>query len=276
MSVQATRPIGRGFLAGVALLLVALGGASRPHPPAPRTSPWQGWTTLRLKAKSSLLVRGTVELRRSREGDTARLETATSASFIGATLVRSSTRTDYDTEGRTREHVAYTTKKGRRFRFGEHAYTVEKLVPVAGEAPWQVESTKEFDYPHEGEVAIRPSDYYSMLLCLERHELDTPGDEVVLYVAALKGPRSYRIRVQEERTTERAFTDLASGRTTRRPTREIRLSVVPTDPQEAEGFLGMQGEAEIWVEAETKTPLEISGKVPRVPGKVRLVLAALG
>jgi hypothetical protein len=38
----------------------------------------------------------------------------------------------------------------------------------------------------------------------------------------------------------------------------------------------MDGETEVWVEARSKTPLEIVGKVPRVPGTVRLVLAALG
>ena len=58
--------------------------------------------------------------------------------------------------------------------------------------------------------------------------------------------------------------------------REFRLAVVPADPGSEEGFLKMEGEVEIWVEAETGTLLEIVGKVPRVPGKVRLVLAELG
>jgi len=38
----------------------------------------------------------------------------------------------------------------------------------------------------------------------------------------------------------------------------------------------MEGEVEIWVEAETGTLLEIVGKVPKVPGKVKLVLDELG
>jgi hypothetical protein len=38
----------------------------------------------------------------------------------------------------------------------------------------------------------------------------------------------------------------------------------------------MKGETQIWVEAETKTLLEIVGKVPNVPGKVKLVLSAMG
>ena len=38
----------------------------------------------------------------------------------------------------------------------------------------------------------------------------------------------------------------------------------------------MEGETEIWVEAESKTPLEIVGKIRKVPGKVRLVLREMG
>ncbi len=38
----------------------------------------------------------------------------------------------------------------------------------------------------------------------------------------------------------------------------------------------MEGETEIWVEASSKTPLEIIGKVPRVPGRIQLRLVAMG
>ena len=40
-------------------------------------------------------------------------------------------------------------------------------------------------------------------------------------------------------------------------------------------FLNMKGETEIWVEASSKTPLEISGHVPKA-GRVVLRLAAMG
>ena len=58
--------------------------------------------------------------------------------------------------------------------------------------------------------------------------------------------------------------------------KELRLVISPGDPEAEKGFLGMQGETEIWVEAESKTPLEIVGKIPKIPGKVRLILTEMG
>ena len=56
---------------------------------------------------------------------------------------------------------------------------------------------------------------------------------------------------------------------------ELRLRLVPDDGID-EGFLAMEGEIEVWVEARSKTPIEIRGKVPKVPGTVRLLLTAIG
>jgi hypothetical protein len=38
----------------------------------------------------------------------------------------------------------------------------------------------------------------------------------------------------------------------------------------------MEGETEIWVERRSKTLLQINGRVPNVPGEVRLVLSEMG
>jgi hypothetical protein len=115
-----------------------------------------------------------------------------------------------------------------------------------------------------------------MLIQLRRQQLQALGDEVTLHVATSDGPEAYRIAVSENRTSERTFLDLKTQEKTTLPVREFRLTVSPTDPQAEGGFLNMEGEVEIWVEAETKTLLEIVGKVPKVPGKVKLVLSAMG
>jgi hypothetical protein len=99
---------------------------------------------------------------------------------------------------------------------------------------------------------------------------------VTRYVATSKGPQAYRVSVSESRTNRRSFTDLTTGETITLPSNEFRLSVTPADSETDEGFLNMEGEIEIWVEAETKTLLEIVGRVPKVPGKVKLVLSAMG
>ncbi len=59
--------------------------------------------------------------------------------------------------------------------------------------------------------------------------------------------------------------------------RELRLRIIPTDPDEApEGFLEMEGETELWVEAVSKTPVHLSGRVPRLSERVNLVLDEMG
>jgi hypothetical protein len=83
------------------------------------------------------------------------------------------------------------------------------------------------------------------------------------------------VSVSESRTNQRSFTDLTSGETTTLSANEFRLSVTPASETD-EGFLNMEGAIEIWVEAETKTLLEIVGRVPKLPGKVKLVLSAMG
>jgi hypothetical protein len=243
-------------------------------------SPWHGWTTLRMKAKSVPLLRGRVELRLSEDAGGRRLETSTSASFIGATIARSETTTLLDSvSGRTKEYRSQSSRKGRRYTFGEQGYVVEKLRRAKqGDDDWEVTSTQEFSYPRSDDSGSqrRLYDYYGMLLDLGAAALDAPGDETTLHVATSKGPQAYRIRVEESRLGERAFKDLKTGQMTKLPAREFRLTVAPADPKAAEGFLNMQGDLEIWVEAETKTLLEIVGKVPKVPGKVKLVLSAMG
>jgi hypothetical protein len=245
-------------------------------------SPWQRWTTLQLKVKSSPLFRGRVQLRWSEGASGRRLDTTTTASFLGATVARTKTRSLFDpVTGKTTEYRSFSSKKGRIYRFGEQGYTVEKLRrnPDGDDAdPWEVYSTEEFSYPESdaGGDPVRLLDYYGMLLHVGDLGLDAPGDETTLHVATSKGPQAYRIRVHESRTGERTFLNLATGEKTTLPARELRLTIDPADPATEAGFLKMKGPVEVWVEARTKTPLEIAGDAPKIPGRVRLVLSAMG
>jgi hypothetical protein len=243
---------------------------------------WTGWSTLELKVRDAPLMRGNVEMRISDDSDGRRLETSTEARFFGATIASSETSTLLDAEsGHTKEYQSFSKKKGRRYRFDEQGYTVEKLLrdrdDEAGDG-WKLQYSVDYEYPQraDGSGPERLYDYYGMLLYLREMGLERPGDEATLHVATSRGPQEYRIRVSEARSRERSFLDLARREKVTLPVREFRLTVSPADDSAAEGFLKMEGEVEIWVEAESKTLLEIRGKVPRVPGKVSLVLSALG
>lgn len=239
-----------------------------------------GWTTLRLKAAAGPLFRGQVEIRLETAGGERRMLTHSTAKFLGATVARSWTETVIDAgTGRPKSCIAHSSKRARRYRFGAASYSVEKLQPPPGrEVPverWEVTSRKEFPNPAAGAGGGRLYDYYGMLLGLRDLGLNRPGDEAGVVIATSRGPELFRVSVEEQRTHKRSYADLATGAETSDHVDELRLRIIPTKPDSEKGLLGMEGETEIWVEAATKTPLEISGEVPKV-GHVTLTLAALG
>jgi hypothetical protein len=262
-----------------AILSIPFLVAGAPRAVAEDADPWRNWSTLHFRAKSGLF-RGHVEMHLAQQGGQRSLETSTTASFIGLTLVRSTTRTTFEAAtGRTSAYQSFSRKRGRRYEFGDDGYTVVKLRPAeeGNEAgAWQETATVEFPYPANGDGSPqRLHDYYGMLLHLHEEPLHSPGDEVVLQVATSDGPQPFVIRVAEERTGSRELTDLATGEERARTVRELRLTIVPADPESDEGFLKMKGETEVWVEAGSKTPIEIGGRIPRV-GEVRLLLIGIG
>ena len=210
-----------------------------------------------------------------------RLETTTTARFLGMTVAHSTTTTTLEsTTGITKEYRSLSKKRGRHFSFGKESYTVARLYPSKdrdAEEPWQIAYQHEFPNPPPDEKGVTPLlfDYYGMLLHLRHAGLESPGDEATLFVATSSGAEPYLVRVTDSRTSERAFTNLATGQVTTLSVDELRLTIAPEDPETEEGFMKMKGETEIWVESETKTPIEIGGRIPKI-GKVRLVLSAMG
>jgi hypothetical protein len=246
--------------------------------------PWSGWSALRYRARATLLS-GHVEMHsRAESEETIRFETVSTASFLGARIAQSRTTSWLD--ARTLlplRHESVADKRARRYVFGTSGYTVERLV-TKGPATeplekWDVTARAEYDYPGDDAGSVSPVfDYYGMLLHLARLDLGEPGDEAVVPVATSRGPVVYRIRVAEAVDDATTVLDRRSGNKKREiPVRQLRLRVTPADPSRGdEGFLRMEGETEMWVEARTKTLLRVSGKVPKVPGRVKIVLAEIG
>lgn len=270
------------LLAALACASSAIFAASCFEPTQAR-GPWFEWTRLRLDARSVPLLSGKVEMQVVEEVGLRRLETHTVARFLGARIADSRTETRIDpATGWTRSYVSQSKKRARRYTFGVDAYTAERLMPVNGpDAPldrWDVTSSASFPYPEDDSGKRVPVfDYYGMLLHLRNLDLHRVGDESTIYVANSDGPAPYRIVVAEVRDGEHTVEDLGNGGERMLPARELRLRVIPADPERAdEGFMNMEGETEIWVEAESKTLLMIRGKVRKVPGHVKLVLDGLG
>lgn len=118
-------------------------------------------------------------------------------------------------------------------------------------------------------------DYISMIVRLADLPLTKVGDQATVRVSTSRGPAPMRIRVGATRTTRRKITDLATGRSRSIEMKELRLRVTPLagSRSDTRGFLNMEGETELWVDAATRTLIEISGNVPKVPGRVVITLA---
>ena len=275
-------PILRRTAAAATALAAALAAPASEPVQEPSSKPWSEWRSLRLDARSVPLLSGSVRMTRQRAHGDVTLETITQARFLGARIAQSETRSVLDGDsGRPRRSEAVSKRKrGRRFVFRKDGYVSERLVPDgSGDEPldrWAVSSREEFAYPRGEDGRPLPIyDYYGMLLELGRFDLDAPGDETTVWVATGKGPRQFRVSVAEVRTGEYRIRVAGSGERRTLPTRELLLRIEPSDDSD-EGFLDMQGNTEIWVEADTKTLLRISGKVPKVPGQVHLGVDELG
>jgi len=211
------------------------------------------------------------------------LKTETVAKFFGVRVSTLRTKTVMDlATGLPKSYVSWNAKRARRFTFGKDSYLVERMRPEPKDrkAPfseWPVSTSERFDYPVDADgKRLAVFDHYGMLLHLRDTDLTNVGDELVLHVATSHGPMPYRIRVVELRAAELHYRTLPENKKRTTVVREMRLDVVPADPERAdEGFLNMKGETELWVEAHSKTVLRIGGRAPKI-GKITLILAEMG
>ena len=239
------------------------------------------WTFLRLKARKMLFFSGSVQLERVRTEAGERLDSETVARFFGAEINQTKTVSRIDPDGRPKRYESRTKKRGRLYLFDDTGYTVQKFAPpkAGWDAPlssWSEVYSRRFEYPLDKEGRPqRVVDYYTMIRSLAESKLGQIDDEVIFWVATSDGPRDFTVTVSAERIGERRVRGADDRKKTLRR-REFRLRIAPRDPANArEGFLSMEGETELWVDAKTRTLLEVSGRVPKVPGRVVLTLNKL-
>ena len=247
-------------------------------------SPWHRWKSIRLKVKAMPLVSGRVWMHVNPSERGLTVETETTARFLGAKISTKYTRTVMDrARGMPETYVSYNAKRARRYTFGDKGYVYERLAPPDSKkkssAPlsdWTVTQQRHFDYPTDAKGKPLPVfDYYGMLINLRHADLAEVGDEILVHVATSSGVHPYRILVAELRAAPLEYLTLPDKRRLSTVVRQMRLRILPADPESDEGFLKMKGETELWVESGSKTVLRIGGRAPKV-GKITLILAEMG
>lgn len=166
---------------------------------------------------------------------------------------------------------------------GAHS-TAQPAIPVASESGKPVSTASAGEASGAAADGIQSGtadasrwvhDYISMIVRLRDLPLGKVGDEAVVRISTSQGPVPMKIRVTNERREHRTLTDISTGETRRFPLRELRLRVTPLtgSPSDTRGFLDMEGETELWIEATSRAVTEISGEIPKVPGRVVITLS---
>jgi hypothetical protein len=172
-------------------------------------------------------------------------------------------------------------KKAKLIRVKEEGILLSRFEPPRGrrEAPlreWTRTGKTRWERPEEGEHRPPIYDFYALVGALDRFPVGTVGDHLDLWLATSSGPLPIRVKVIDRRRRSREIVDLARGRTRRVTLEELRIRLKPLsdDPDKVKGFLAMQGEIELWIEARSHMLLEIRGRVPHL-GEVVVLLEGL-
>ena len=237
------------------------------------------WNILRFETGPYFMFTAAVELRRSESAGLLVLETGTMGRRAGSLPVENRTRTIIDPDsGAMVETCKLSSSKCTRYRYENGLYLVESMPPADSfkEAEnGQIRTSWSFSLPldESGRGPVQAVDFAALVYGLSGQPLFTTGDTVTQWLATSTGPREVKIRVAEEREYRRTCRDLNLKRYRTVNTRELLLRITPTDPEpRREGFMGLMGPTSIWIDAETRTPLEVDGRLPNLPGHLELDL----
>jgi hypothetical protein len=239
------------------------------------------WKVLRFETGPYFMFTAAVELRRTEGAGLLVLETATTGHRAGSAPVENRTRTTLDTVngGGMVETCKLSRTKCTRYRYESGVYVVEFLPPASSfeeaMASNQVRTSWSFSLPpcKTGHGPVQVVDFAALVYGLAHQPLYATGDSVTQWLATSAGPREVKVCVAEERTYRRTCRDLDLRRYNTVNTRELLLQIAPVDPEpRREGFMGLLGPTSIWIDVDTRIPLEVDGRLPNLPGHLELDL----
>ena len=259
-----------------------------------------GWKRIVLADRKALVMHGQVTLSFSRilfePGEKMAeippvaalvLETETRMSLFGVNKVSTSTWSTME-EATGKSLVFREIKKGKstkEYWFREDSFQKIRTRPPEGDrnAPqvrWETFQDERIPYILPDGTALPPGtmvhDSYALLYLLTEADLSGPGGSVEFVVISKGKLVRVVLRAGGIRENRRKIRDLSTGENRWLQLRERELLLAPGEGESPEvSFLSMKGEVKIWVEEETHTLLEVSGKIPGVPGRTVLRIKAV-
>ncbi|MBI4161140.1 MAG: hypothetical protein HY509_01680 [Acidobacteria bacterium] len=118
-------------------------------------------------------------------------------------------------------------------------------------------------------------DSYALLFLASRTDWEGAGGGGEFVVVSRGRPLRVAMRPGRRHETIRRIRNLSTGETLSRQLKEREVILAPVgDGGEETGLLAMRGEVEVWVEEGSGALLEVSGKIPDVPGRTVLKIRA--
>lgn len=270
-------------------------GDPSPSPPPvhPTGLPFHSWKELHLVATGGLRSRGEVTLSRgpgryrspdrgqARDAFLVRTRATANALFFLDAEIESTSEVD-PLDGSTREMVEIDPgKRAKLLRVSEKRLRLVRYEPPTGGETlplrkWSKSGEGHWARPEIDGIKPPLYDFYALVGALDRFPVGTVGDHLDLWLATSSGPLPLRVEVVDRRRRSREIRDLSNGqvRTVRLGELRVRLRPLTDDPDRVRGFLSMQGETELWVEARSRMLLEVRGQVPHL-GEVVVRLEGL-
>ncbi|MBD3868987.1 MAG: hypothetical protein IFK94_12745 [Acidobacteria bacterium] len=239
----------------------------------------EDWNVLRFETGPYFMFTASAELRRTVQNGLLLLDTSTIGRRAGSRPLENRTRTTIDlSSGGIVETCKLARTKCIRYRYKNGCYVVEFL-PFADSfeeaAAGTVRSSVSYSLPLDeaGRGPVQIVDFAALVYGLSRQPLYALGDTTTQWLATSTGPREVQIRVAEERKIRRTCRDLDLKRYRTVQTRELLVRVTPADQELGPtGFMGLMGPTAIWIDADTRTPVEVDGRLPNLPGHLELDL----
>lgn len=262
-------------------------------PTHPSGLPFHDWRRLELGTASGILLEGRVVLIRKQghyeppEGGQGRpallLRTETRAKALIALDLEIESFSELDpTSGASLEFLEVRPReKAKLLRVDSEQLLLVRYAPPKGRPEaaledWEVTKRVQWARPAVDGSPVPLFDYYALIAHLGDLPLHAVGDRTRVWLASTSGPLEMDIRVTESRQGSRRFRDLAAGPYRTVSLEELRLRLRPLggNPDKVRGFLNMEGETEVWVEAQSRTLLEVTGRIPPF-GEISVVLQGL-
>ncbi|MEM7581836.1 MAG: hypothetical protein AAF560_00525 [Acidobacteriota bacterium] len=191
---------------------------------------------------------------------------------------------DSDAQALQRSELSLSKKRKRHrtYRYSATGVHARTLRPADGEdgRPYSAWTDSEDDFtpfPQALDPAAVVTEAASLLYAVPASSLESPGDSTRLYIYSRGqiSPVEVTVKARERIAVDYVEVSAKGERRVQEDAETVRVALRPRQPEGGDSaefkLLGLEGDIDLYLDAETRAPLLMTGKI-RVAGSVRLHL----